>query len=669
MRCAPPETPLSGRTKFVTHVASDNDTKLRSLTARTRAAASARRFAADPNFKAKSLIELNNEAVRFLKAGDDLRCVGAFAKFFCKLRENNLTHKELYVVHSNRAAAYLNLGLYEEALWDARRCAALAEQQFARTHERSALPSFVKSFQRKARLAARRRPFCAASRRMPRPPPLVLLLLHPAAPPPLPALPLTFRCISSPPAAPRLLLNTQGFALLGLGLARQAKAAFEDGLKYDPFSEELKRGLEEATQSLLGDLLSGKGKEQLSLPAPGRPQDRISILPHSAPLHVVHPADALPVRLLSPHQAESDHDIKDTYNFMTVSADVRMPERHAAYLADSRRVAAFEAAVARACAEQERRGCDARVLHLGSGAGLLSLLALRHGALHVTAVDRWLYLAMATKESLKANNAPADRTAVVYKRPTDLLLGPDVPVSCNVLLLDGLIDDGLLSSGLLPAIRHAREKLLVLPDAVIVPGGATVFVQAVELRSAEVAGFDCSAANAYRWHPSHTSGAALGGGGGAGGGGGSVAAVALSDPVVAFHFDLKDPPETSDTKVVEVPFTADGTWNAVAFWFELQLADGVVLSSRGRLAPRGDAAAAAATCDSLQPAVQYLPGELPVEAGRAAPLRCSHNTVRLLFSVDEAEYTHLYKNDAAFPQVCFSAVCHQLSLTRRPSLL
>lgn len=439
----------------------------------------------------------------------------------------------------------------------------------------------------------------------------------------------------------------QGFALLGLGHARQAKLAFEEGLKYDPFSEELKRGLEEATQSLLGDLLSGKGREQLSLPAPGRAQDRITQLPHSAPLHVVHPADALPVRLLSPHQAESDHDIKDTYNFATVSADTRLPERQSAYLADTRRVAAFEAAVARACAAQERRGCDARVLHLGSGAGLLSLLALRHGARHVTAVDRWLYLAMASKESFKANGAPEERTAVVYKRPTDLLLGPDVPVSCNVLLLDGLIDDGLLSSGLLPAIRHARDKLLMLPDAVVVPGGATVFVQAVEIRSTEVCGFDCSAANLLRWHPSHTSGAPLGS---ASGQRQQVAAVPLSDPVVAFHFDLRDPAETSDSKVVELPFTATGSWNAVAFWFELQLADGVTLSSRGRLAPAGSAAAAAC-CDTLQPAVQYLPGELCVEAGRAAPLRCSHNTVRLLFAVDEAEYTHLYKSDAAFPQV------------------
>ena len=85
-------------------------------------------FKADPLFKKKSIAELNSEAVAFLKRDDDLRCVGAFAKLFRKLMDNHLVHKDLHVCHSNRAAAYLNLGLHEEALWDARRCQELAEQ-------------------------------------------------------------------------------------------------------------------------------------------------------------------------------------------------------------------------------------------------------------------------------------------------------------------------------------------------------------------------------------------------------------------------------------------------------------------------------------------------------------------------------------------------------------
>lgn len=57
---------------------------------------------------------------------------------------------------------------------------------------------------------------------------------------------------------------------------------------------------------------------------------------------------------------------------------------------------------------------------------------------------------------------------------------------------------------------------------------------------------------------------------------------------------------------------------------------------------------------TLRPALQYLAGELPVARGAVLPLRCSHNTVRMRFDLEAAEYTHLAKADAAFPIVHFS---------------
>lgn len=52
---------------------------------------------------------------------------------------------------------------------------------------------------------------------------------------------------------------------------------------------------------------------------------------------------------------------------------------------------------------------------------------------------------------------------------------------------------------------------------------------------------------------------------------------------------------------------------------------------------------------TLGPAVQYLPGEMAVESGMVLPLRAAHNTVRLRFDVEAAEYLNLAKADAAFP--------------------
>ena len=163
-------------------------------------------FAADPGFKRRSVCDLNAEAVAYLRAGDDLRCVAAFAKVFRKIRENHLAHRHLHVCHTNRSAAYLNLGLHEEAFWDAR-ARALVEERFARDRDaRAAAPALCK---------------CQAR---------------------------------------------AGFALVGLGNPRLAKIAFEGGLAMDPAHVECKRGLEEATAAVVADLVAGRGRETFALP-------------------------------------------------------------------------------------------------------------------------------------------------------------------------------------------------------------------------------------------------------------------------------------------------------------------------------------------------------------------------------------------------------------------
>ena len=67
---------------------------------------------------------------------------------------------------------------------------------------------------------------------------------------------------------------------------------------------------------------------------------------------------------------------------------------------------------------------------------------------------------------------------------------------------------------------------------------------------------------------------------------------------------------------------------------------------------------------TLGPAIQYLAGELPVEQGAVIPLLASHNTVHLRFDLEDADYLHLAKPDAAFPLQHFAlatdAVKHQV---------
>ncbi|GHP04547.1 hypothetical protein PPROV_000330100 [Pycnococcus provasolii] len=554
-------------------------------------------FRDDPHFTKRSLSQLNTEAVQYQKAGDDLAAICSYAKLFHKAKAGNLTHPELHVTHYNRAGCYLSLGLYEEALFDAQRCATLAETRM-RTNPMGAAAIWIKSFARK------------------------------------------------------------GYALNGLKRYREANIAFSEGLKADPFNDEMKRGLEESSRGVLRDLLRGRGLEMRALPSTEsfNTSERITYHGYATPLHKIRHDDMLPAQLLTPFQADNDHHIKDTYNYLTVQTDIRMPRRYFSYLQDEYRQRRVCEAIQMAVRYQEEElDRDARVLNVAAGPGLHAMAALDAGARHVTCVERWLYLAMSCKEVLLTNGYTDDQVKVVYKRPTDIALLRDVPVYTNVIVAVDLLDEGLLTSGLLPAVTHALDNLAI-QDPVVIPSSVTVFAQAVQIKTPECCGFDVSAVDRHRWHPSYACGVPLN----------TDYIVPLSEPIEAWNFDLLTPPRESERKTVDIPFTRPGVWNAVLFWYDLNLFQDKVRLSSGLVDGRE-------VSPTLRPAVQYLAGEIRVTAdrgyeadgsGRAIttmPLLCTHNTVRMRFDVERAEYMHLNRADASFPNYHF----HALADTRR----
>ncbi|KAL4451864.1 hypothetical protein ABPG75_007526 [Micractinium tetrahymenae] len=524
----------------------------------------------------RSLQDFNAEATAQIKAGEHAAAAATYGALFAKARQSNLTHPELYICHSNCSAAYLHLGLFSEALQHANKCQQLARASLRRNFKGSG--GYVKSFLRK------------------------------------------------------------GQALMGLGLNREALKTLDEGLKLDPFNPDLKLALQKADQAVLKDLAEGKGRETKAIEYPEARQ-RISYHPYAAPLHRIKTDDMLPLKLLTPFQAENDHHIKDTYNYVTVQTDVRMPKRHILQLEDSYAVSRFQQAIEAAVQAVAAEDKDCRVLNLGSGAGLHAMMALRAGAHHVTAVERWLYLALACKECMLANEFSEERFKVVYKRPTDLKPKEDVPIVCN-LLLAPILDEGLLTSGLIPSVRHALGTLLTA-DAILLPASATVYCQAVELRTEGVCGLDMSAANQYRWHPAYAAGVPLA----------HDRIVPLSEPREVWHFDLGAPPDKSDVKAVDVEITRRGRWNAVMFWYKLHLFGDVYLSTGPEAVAEG--------LRSLQPALQYIAGELPVDVGQVLPMVASHNTVRMQFDVESVDYLHLHKHDASFPQHHFAMLADE----------
>ena len=88
---------------------------------------------AEEAYMHQSLSCINSHAVACLKASKHLEAIVAFDKLFKRLAKKHLTHADLYICYNNRAAAFLHVHLYDEALQDAEQARKLAEAALKRS--------------------------------------------------------------------------------------------------------------------------------------------------------------------------------------------------------------------------------------------------------------------------------------------------------------------------------------------------------------------------------------------------------------------------------------------------------------------------------------------------------------------------------------------------------
>jgi precorrin-6B methylase 2 len=243
----------------------------------------------------------------------------------------------------------------------------------------------------------------------------------------------------------------------------------------------------------------------------------------------------------------------------------QIPAWHAPMLNDARRNDAFDTAIRRAVQP------GAEVLDIGTGTGLLAMMAARAGAGRITACEAVGPMADTARDVIQRNGL-SDRIEILHKRSSDLVVGDDLVAPADVLIAE-IVDAGLLGENILATITDARARLLK-PDAIIIPKSATVF--AVPIECAEIAservvdtasGFDISPFNdlmprlyqqtflmRYEWRP-------------------------LAAPAPLFHFDFAaNEPDTSDVSARITPI-ADGTAHAIALWFILDLDDKTTIAT------------------------------------------------------------------------------------------
>jgi len=173
-----------------------------------------------------------------------------------------------------------------------------------------------------------------------------------------------------------------------------------------------------------------------------------------------------------------------------------VPAWHLPMLNDAARNEAYDTAIRKAV----RPGIQ--VLDIGTGSGLLAMMAARAGAAKVTSCEMVDVVAEQARH-IVALNGFADRITVLSKASTDLKVGRDLETPAD-LLVSEILSNELIGEGVVPALRHAHAELLA-PGAASLPCGGEVRAMlaggdglARQLNVETACGFDVSPFNGLR---------------------------------------------------------------------------------------------------------------------------------------------------------------------------
>lgn len=243
---------------------------------------------------------------------------------------------------------------------------------------------------------------------------------------------------------------------------------------------------------------------------------------------------------------------------------------HFPMMNDRLRNEAYEAAIRRAVTP------DALVLDIGTGAGLLSMMAARAGARHVVTCEMTLPVAAKARQII-ALNGLQDRITVHNKRSQALEIGTELPEKADVLVSE-IFDSDLLGEGVLPSLEDAHARL-IKPGAKIIPRAAATMVALVggdQLKAMvcvdKAAGFDVGMFNEFMPERFVFDGQRF-------------KFDWLSEPIAALSFDFYRPRYPHEHRIVDVKASHSGLCLGVVQWLRIDLDETATFENRPDVPP------------------------------------------------------------------------------------
>ena len=274
------------------------------------------------------------------------------------------------------------------------------------------------------------------------------------------------------------------------------------------------------------------------------------------------------------------------------------------------------------------------VLDVGTGSGLLGMMAVRAGADAVVGVELSPHMCRVADETLARNGCIQRMTVLnrdarhVYAADSDGLRGgkkpdgssPEMAQKADILVFE-VFDSGLIGEGALHVLHAAQTRLLV-PDATLVPAAATVFCQLIEWRLVSVQDVFVEPLNQYNWRPDYE--------------GIEMSEMrdqwrSLSAPIRVADFNFGAQFDGPTTRYLSIPASASGTVNAVAVWFDLILDRDTVLSTSPHLPGKGP---------TWQQAIQFI-GETAVRQGDVVSIEATNDSYSISIKVRQPSACHV----------------------------
>lgn len=282
------------------------------------------------------------------------------------------------------------------------------------------------------------------------------------------------------------------------------------------------------------------------------------------------------------------------------------PAWHIPMVNDEERNQAYDLALRRAVKQGDL------VLEIGTGSGLVAMMAARAGAGRVVTCEVLPLMADVAREVVEKNGL-SERIIVLTKKSTQLQVGADLPERADVFVSE-LINIGMLSPNMIPVLQHARATLLK-PDARIIPAAAIVhgaLIEAPQLARInpvrQIAGFDLGPLDKLR-SPGYA----------------QIDMAAdlvrqVSQPFKALEFDFRTNMPERDVRLLQVTATTAGIAHGIAFWFDLLMDDEIIYSS-----------ASSTRTNHWKQAAEFFPQPMAVQPGDRFMVIAGYDNTRIFF--------------------------------------